>query len=303
MAESRWALPLTIVYALLVWTVADVTKADALGWQAVMVGVSTLLMALINNVHALLRIYSRMVSCSFLVMATATLPLFVEHWEVAVVQLSWVLFFICFLYTYQDRESTGWSFYAFLSLGVGVLVWPLLLLLVPLLWLLMGVRLMSLSPRTFFASLLGLTVPFWTVLCATPFFPTLDVKGRFLVSFTDSWKGVGQLSAHTTTDWLFLGMLTLLGGVGVVHFLRNAYQDKIRTRMIYELFIVLFFFTLIAAFLLPRQSNYLMALTTVTASTLVGHFVALTHTRWTNWVTIFFILLLITITACYIWNG
>ena len=66
-AGSRIALPVTAVYALLVCLINHLV-GQSLWLQLLLLAVSTLLMVQLNNINALIRIYSRMVSCSFLVL-------------------------------------------------------------------------------------------------------------------------------------------------------------------------------------------------------------------------------------------
>ena len=106
--------------------------------------ISVFLIAELNNRNALIRIYSRMVSSCFLVMATT---LTITHWsaERNVVTLATSLLFYLLFLTYQDRKATGKVYYAFVSLSVASIFFPQILFFVPLLWLLMGTRLLSLS--------------------------------------------------------------------------------------------------------------------------------------------------------------
>ena len=74
-AQSRWASPITAAYGLVVTSAAGLVT-DGLWLNFAMLLVSTVMMAELNNYYALIRIYSRMVSCSFLVMTTMSLFLF-----------------------------------------------------------------------------------------------------------------------------------------------------------------------------------------------------------------------------------
>jgi hypothetical protein len=70
-AASRYALPVTATLAALVWVAVGFLVANI--WvQFAFTILSTLLMVELNNHNSLMRTYSRMVSCSFLVFITMT---------------------------------------------------------------------------------------------------------------------------------------------------------------------------------------------------------------------------------------
>ena len=73
-AASRYALPITATLATLVWVAVGLLVSNI--WvQFAFTILSTFLMVELNNRNALMRTYSRMVSCSFLVLITiASLP-------------------------------------------------------------------------------------------------------------------------------------------------------------------------------------------------------------------------------------
>ena len=61
-AESRWALPLTAIYGAAIVVLLGAVERQM--WaQTALLALSTLLMVELNNANALIRIYSRMVSC------------------------------------------------------------------------------------------------------------------------------------------------------------------------------------------------------------------------------------------------
>ena len=93
------------------------------------------------------------------------------------------------------------------------------------------------------------------------------------------------------------GFTLLVTAIGAVHFLRNSYKDKIRTRMIYEMLITLAAFTAALAVLQPANAGQLTGILIVNASILAGHFFALTCTRFTNIAFILLALLALAATA------
>ena len=70
-AASRYSLPITATLATLVWVAVGLLVSNI--WvEFAFTAMSTLLMVELNNRNALMRTYSRMVSCSFLALLTMT---------------------------------------------------------------------------------------------------------------------------------------------------------------------------------------------------------------------------------------
>ena len=149
----------------------------------------------------------------------------------------------------------------------------------------------SLSLRTFLASLLGLLTPYWCWAAIVLFFyqdnftPFLSHFYPFAdVAFLD---GYASLSISHYLTYAFLIILTV---IGIVHYLRTSFNDKIRTRQFY--YSIMFFDVVVLTLLplFPLQNDLLLRPAIILTSPLIGHFIALTNTKVTN---IAFILILI----------
>ena len=275
-AQSRWALPITAAYGLVVTSAAGLVT-DGLWLNFAMLLVSTVMMAELNNYYALIRIYSRMVSCSFLVMTTMSLFLF-RSLDVAAVQLTMIGFLLLILRSYQDPRASGWTFYAFLSLGIGSVVFPQMLLFVPLLWILMAVCVISFSPRTFMSSLLGLLTPYWLVLVWLLYEGNVSWLGAHFLSVV-RFPTPFDLSGIGIHQWLTFAFVLVAALTGAIHFILYSYQDRIRIRLIYEMFMTIDGFCFLLALVQPQFFDCLMGMAIVLTAPLIGHFLALTHSR------------------------
>lgn len=296
MAESRWALPIVLPVAVLVWVVIGLS--DSAVWPCLISATaSTLLMANLNNTNALIRIYSRMVSCSFIALLTMAPMLFTSH------QMSGVTFFMAALLTmlfrcYQDAQSPGWVFYAFVCLGMASMNWVQALFFVPLLWVLMATPLFCLSMRSLVASLLGLALPYWFWLGYS------TVMGD-LTPMADHFIGIAQfaplcdLSTVTPVQVALFAVVALSALLGGVHFMVTAYNDKIRTRMLYRFFIVLDVAAIVFLVLQPQHFAPLWGIMVIATAPLIGHFIALTRGRWSAYTTY---LLMAAVAALTIYN-
>lgn len=297
-AESRMSLSLASIYALLVWFAAGTIEHERWLEFAFMI-VSTYLMVELNNVNALIRIYSRMVSCSFIFLTSMVCSRFITV-ESSILQLAFIAFYYLSFFSYQDKQSQGRLFYAFLCLGVASVVFIKVLYLLPFLWILIATNLMSLTFRSFIASLLGLIVPYW-------FLAAFEVYEGHFASFIDHFASLASfeplfnyasLSVHQIATAAFVIVLAL---IGIIHFLRTSYNDNIRTRMLYEIFITIDLGCIAFLVLQPTYYNDLLALIIINTSPLIAHYVALTKTMITN--ISFFLILLTTLllTAFNIW--
>ena len=160
-AESRMTLTFTAIYAVLVFLASGLVGKN-LWFQFACLAVSTYLMVEFNNVNALLKVYSRMVSCAFLVLACTANYLFASP-SAALVQACFAAFYLIVFNAYQERTASGVTFYAYVFIGVASTVFVQILFFVPLLWILHATNVLAMSGRNFWASVLGLIAPYWFV--------------------------------------------------------------------------------------------------------------------------------------------
>lgn len=294
-AESRWALPLTAIYGAAIVVLLGAVEQQM--WaQTALLALSTLLMVELNNANALIRIYSRMVSCSFLVLTLMATYLFPSI-EGGVVGAAFIAFYIFFLQAYQDKTAVSPIFTAFLTIGIASLFFVQILFFVPLFWLLMAVRLQAFSLRTFCASLLGLITPYWLVAgyflyqadYTTPLNHFTELTRFALPATIDISQHL-----HPLVTFAFIVVLTF---TGIIHFLRQRSKDKLRTQIIYELFLIVTLFTIVFLVLQPQHNDFLLRILIIHASIFIGHFIALTRTKITNIAFIVIFILTLAITA------
>lgn len=294
-AESRLALPITAVLALVVWLLSGLAAHYEV--RVSLFAVSAYLMVELNNRNALIRTYSRMVSCSFIVLMTMAANLFydISFWAV---QLCVIVALSILLRCYQDKRAQGKVFYAFFFIGVASAFFMQILFFVPFIWILMGTNLMCLSFRSVLASLLGLVAPYWLLAGYCAFMGNINELVAHVMSIAE-FAPLLQYSGfdlHVVLTFAFITAITL---TGFIHFVRNSYKDKIRTRMIYEMLIVMFYLAFLFAVLQPQHASMLLAIMIINASVLVAHYIALTHTWLTN---ASFVLIVITAVALTFYN-
>ena len=279
-AGSRLTLPVTVLYGLAIWLISGVIQHEwwvQLGCHAL----ACYLMILFHNIYALIRVYSRAITSAFIVLSGVACFLF-PSLEGGIVNVGIVASLLTLFATYQNRDASGWTYYTFLILGLASLAKVHLLVFIPIYWILM-IFLSSFSLRCFIASLLGLLTPYWIGITAVVLLYQDDISlftGHFLpladITFFTAYGSI-PLSHYLT--YAFLVILTI---TGIVHFLRTSYNDKIRTRQFY--YCIMFFDIVILTLLplFPQYHDLLFRPAIILTSPLIGHFIALTHTKVTN---------------------
>lgn len=289
-AESRFTLPAVSAYAVAVWLASGLliphipfTVQELAGgaWvQLVCFVMSAYLMVELNNSNALIRIYSRTVSASFLVMSCMACFLF-DSMAGSIVQLCVIAAYTTIFRTYQNKQAVAWTYYAFLCVGMASTVFAQLLFLVPVWWLLMRFQLNSMSWRNFFASLLGLLTPYWFALCLLTYFGNFEYfvdQAQTLVTFQFPY----DYTRLTVSQVLVFAFVVVLGITGTIHYWRNSSDDKIRIRQLYGWFIAMSVVCSLWLVAQPQHYDMLLRLLIVNTAPLIAHFLSLTYTRITN---------------------
>lgn len=299
-AQSRWALPVTIIYGLVICLTVELMGYGQ--WMTFsLLLVATLMMAELNNGYSLIRIYSRMVSCSFMVMITMSLTLF-DSVSVAVVMVAFIAFLLLIFRAYQNPRAVGWVFYAFVALGIGSIAFPKSLLLLPVLWIIMALNVLCFSPRTFIASLLGIIAPYWFVAAWLIYDHNIGYLSTHFLSVLQ-FDPLCQFSGINLHHLLTFAFVMLLAVIGAVHFFLFSYQDRIRIRLMYETFVVLDGCAVVFAILQPQCFDEMLGISIVTTATLIGHFLALTHSRLSNITSLALSAIALVLTIYNLWLG
>ncbi len=278
-ARNHWSLQITMIYGALMLVVNGITDWSRWLQAAFLIG-STLLMALLNNRYSLIRIYSRMVSCSYLILMVMSSFLLMQT-SGNIVSVCWIAMYILMLKTYQERGTRGTILYIFILLGISSTFWVQALFFIPVIWLILAYNLSALSFKGWCASIFGLTLPYW-------FWGGYEIINGDISRLTTHLCGLIQfgdiadlllLSANKLITLFFVLILAI---IGTIHFLRTSYNDSIKVRKHYEMFIIMDITTIIFIVIQPQYYDILLRLIIINTSILIGHYIALTHTWWTN---------------------
>ena len=298
-AGSRLTLPVTIVYTVAIWLLCGLFAQD-LWLQFAWFGITSYLMMVLNNQNALIRIFSRMVSCAFLVLSCAACFLLPDI-RGGIMQLFVVAAYLLLFQSYQNREATGITYYGSLMLGLASLAVPHILYFIPLLWLLMATNLLSLSWRTWLASLLGLLTPYWFLFAWLVYRQDLTFFATHFSALVDFQFPIryDELGAGILMTW---GLLVVCALTGIVHFVRKSSYDSIRIRLLYGFFFWMDFLAFFLMCIQPQHYDMLMRIMIINTSPLIAHFLALTSTKMTN--AAFYVLtaVILSITGYNVWS-
>lgn len=297
-SESRFLLPVMSAYGLLVWLAGGLI-GQQMFIQLAAFAVSTYLMVELNNSNALLNMYSRMVSGSFIALTMTAAFLFpsIVPW---VVQLCLVAAYLLLSRCYQDRYAQGTVFYAFLCIGIASIGFIQIVFFVPVLLVLMAVNLMNLSIRNFWAALLGLLTPWWVLAGYLVFIGKPETILSFVCGiqeFSAPFHNIPQ-DPHRLVTFAYVSVIAL---TGAIHYLRNSYKDKIRTRMIYETLITMTGLEFLFIVLQPQHFDMLFPMFTVSASVLIAHYISQTNKWLTNMSFYLIVILTVALTAYNLW--
>lgn len=293
-------MPVIVVYALAVWFVCGI-GSNNWWWQLICYGIATYLMVELNNTNALIRIFSRMVSCAFLALTCCACFLFPALPE-AVMLVCLVASVLLLFQTYQDKTAAGFTYYAFLFYSIASIAYVHVLFFLPIIWLLMITNIMSMSWRTWAASIIGLLTPYWfgcIWLIYQHEYTLIADHFSALMVFEEPFNLYGITSYQKAT----LALTALMAVIGIVHFIRKNYLDKIRIRMFYGFFMWMDLAAFVFLWLQPQHFNAMLLIMILNTSPLIAHFIALTSTRLTNIVFLLLSAATIVLTFYNIWSS
>ena len=298
-AESKLLLPIAAMVSATACYFSGLVSQQ-LWMQLVCLVVAVALLVELTNSNQLLRVVSQSTAAMYLLLVSAAIFLFPKI-ETGIMQLCMIAVYFMLFHCKQHHESPGWVFYGFFCLGLASMVFVKILYYVPLIWLLMAMCLRAMTPRTFWASVLGLVTPYWlgAPLIIYLMGPEVIVPHFRQLGTFYPWTDFSSLGIK---EWVVLGWILLLALTGIIHYSRQGYQDKIRTRLLHEIFIIVDIFTAVFLFLQPQHYDILLSILIVNTSPLIAHFITLTHTWLTNIAFHLIILITLALIGLQLWT-
>lgn len=239
----------------------------------------------LNNSFAIIRMRASVQTAIYFLLISVCPSIHILYMgDLAAVAFLISLFFL--FKSYQQVQASGSLFNAFVFLGIGSILFPQLMFFVPIFWI-GAYNFQSLHPKSFFASLIGWSLPYWFLLGHAFYHGQIELfyqPFQELVTFTPIHFKLLPRQMAT------LGYLLVLFIASSGHCLAAGYEDKIRTRSYLHFLIFLNFCIFIFIGLQPELGVHLLPLLLIGVSILAGHLFVLTNSRTSN---IFFICALV----------
>lgn len=299
-AGSVATLPVCTALATILWWChgKEMSANQILSWVLCMLAAYVTMET--NNVFNLIRIRTRLTSSLWILMA-ASMP-FMQDVRSAIAALclscSYFLLFRC----YQMPRPEAFIYHAFLFLGIGLFISPVMLPTAVLFYAYLAGFLRSLTWKGFWAGLFGIATPAW---CWFSWCLVTGNTERFLAYFAETIQtvpfGINDIASLPYTWMLSFGFMALLCIVGVAHFYLTNYNDKIRTRMMLYIYSLQTLFFLAAAIIQPSDFQTHCALLLVCGSPLIAHYFALTGSWLSNAFFVLMMFMYATVTFINIW--
>lgn len=287
-----------MIYAIGIWFMGGLLQQQL--WpQFILMLMTTLTMVELNNQHTLIRTYSRMLSCSYLVLSVAAIPLFV-HLDTCIVQLCFALTYLFMFRAYQDKSAISSVFNAFFFIGVASIWFVQILFLIPIWWIILRFYIMGMGWRTFWASLLAVITPYWFVGGYYVYRHDVDTLIHHFSSITD-FAPLFDFQSISLLNLLTLCFISALGIIGMLHFLLNSSKDKIRIRLFFSSFMLMMAATIVFIILQPTHLPNLLPALIVCVSPLIGHYITFTGSRLSDITCLALFIITLTITGYQLW--
>ncbi|MBQ0049590.1 MAG: hypothetical protein KBT12_05070 [Bacteroidales bacterium] len=280
---SVFTLPLcTLCCVALWWLSSDDDDWWERGGGLLLVAATTYVLVELNNRNILLRIRTRLVSSTWLLSAAA-IPL-VHRWTPQLTSaFSLAASYYLLFCTFQKHRCQTTTFHWALMVGIGSIFVPQMIVCLPLFLCYQTTFLRSMSWRTFCAAIVGCLLPLslWSVwwLSHNDHATLLNWVNQITALHLIDSDLYPLLTLQQGCSWL---LLSLLGLLGMLHYLSTSYDDRIQVRMMFYILCSQFVVIELYVGLQPDHLDTMLPMLMVTASPLIAHFFALTSSWFTN---------------------
>ena len=261
-----------------------------------LLALSIYLLAELNISFVLLRVRSRMISSLFTVLFIASVFLHLLQPSSVIAPVIIIAYFALFS-TYQQSNAVLPTYSFYLLIALCSLIFPKILFMIPVFWV-CQTHLRSFSFRAFWASIVGLSTPYWFL-----FFYSLVQMDR-LQLFCLPFQQLASIqmpdyAALSLPQWLMLGYTFLVFLFGFFNFLGTSYLDKTRVRITYDIVIIIAFAAFVFIVLQPQCFNPVFIFCIINTAILSGRYFAQNDSRAAS---ILFIILTTIVTLITLFN-
>ena len=289
-ATGRTTFPVAVLISLVLWIVPFENKTELLSLLAG--GITSYLLIELNTTFALIRTRTEMPSALFLCLYSSLFFLH-PYAHTCWIQLCFMGTLFALFNSYESKSAPIHIFHAFLCLGLGTLLINDLIWLVPLIFIAM-IELRSLTPRSFFAGLIGLTIPYWIIigyqlLMDVSSQATIDGLGisSLIKSHLDiiplnlSWEGIkSEYQSLGLVKGISYAVILLISFIGTLCSQYNSFNDKVRTRSFIAALIPLELGIVLLELIHPSLLDALLPIQIIFASITCSYLFALVFTRF-----------------------
>ena len=275
-ATGRMTLPVAILLSLAFWGLSYRGWESLYSWL-ICTSITYLIIEL-NTTFALIRTRTTLPS-SFFLICFSICPFLHTFNTYTFLPLLFIGMLFSLFRSFESPYASTTIYHAFCCAGIIGIIIPQTLYLIPVLYLLM-IQLRSLTPRTFFAGLLGLLTPYWLGSCY------LLYEGNWLETARQFHQQlIPVIPDYNLLGWnqyLSLGIMLAIAILCTAQSLIHTYQDKVQTRILLRTLMVLEIIVIALILLLPSSFNGLFPMLLVCTSIYFGHFFALVFNRFTQ---------------------
>ena len=267
-----------MLFAVILWFLPSGTYSSGGLVSLVLVLLTAYLSSETDNTYQLLRVRSRMIASVWL-FGAACMGVFHSFHPIAVAVFCLAVSYYFLFRTYQQPMPVADVFHAFLLLSLGSIFYAPLLIFVPFYWWYLLVFMRSMSLRVFSASIVGAILPFW-------FWVGWLLWQEDLSPF-EVWWGqmtlIGQpnLALYADKAGIIRNMpyllLLFLSVWTFVYYHLYRYDDKIRSRMMFYIYMFQTVIVITLYFFMPDPMQ-IVPLLLFNATPLLAHYFTLCNT-------------------------
>ena len=222
----------------------------------------------ISDIEMLIRERTRLVFLLFVLLMSTNVGL-IPFKEVTIVLLCLVFMIYRLFNAYQLPEATGKLFIAGVLIGVAGLFIPQALWFMPLVWIGMY-QFLSLSYRSFLASLIGMLTIYWLVLAWCVWTNDFSMFTTLFLSLSD----FNFLSIFLVFRYYQLGFIGIVLLMVVAFFLikRDAINNRVRVRQMLSFLLNMSVWSLVLICLYGGDTDSILAVFYLPVSVLIAYF-------------------------------
>lgn len=299
---GRWTLPAAILISAICQMTTDFLLPESEGsssWinriiSLLLCGATGYFLIVLNNTFALIRMRASVQTAIYFLLVSVCPMLHQLHAGNLAAATLLASFFFLFS-SYQQMQPSGMLFHTFVCLGVGSLLFPPLIYVVPIYWI-GSYMFQSLSLRSFFASMVGLLLPYWFLFGYVVWQQQWTLFPELAAKWVPASDSIQVLQPWSVGALIYLALLFV---VSAAHCWLASLDDKLRTRAYLQFLILLNAVLFAGVFLFPAYCAHWIASLLIGVSILAGHLFVLTHSKSSN---IFFLCALIGLVILFIYN-